>query len=154
MTQAKVLGLKMRGFDSNEAILTYMAQTLQDLGLVKASFKQAILNREEEFSTGLSIGNHGIAIPHTDIEHVNQATMAIVTLEEPVTFKQMGDNEEIPVSLVCMLALNEAHAHLEMLQKLMEFFQDEDIIERIMALSDTEENRQKILSLLAENQVI
>ena len=38
-----------------------------------------------------------------------------------------------PVSLVVMLALNEAHAHLEMLQKVIALIQDQELTKRIVS---------------------
>lgn len=154
MTQVKVIKLKLDSVCTDNQVLSLMSQSLASSKIVKKSFEKAICKREEEFSTGLNIGQYGVAIPHTDIEHVNQSTLAVVTLENPVIFKQMGDNSEVQVNLVCMLALNESHAHLEMLQKLMELFQNEEVIKSIIELSDNEENRQKVIDIFKENHII
>ncbi|MBR7926817.1 PTS sugar transporter subunit IIA [Aerococcaceae bacterium zg-ZUI334] len=154
MIKGTVVGLRLNGVETNDDLLRYMADYLIDRGTVKSTFKKAIIDREKIFSTGLNIGNYGIAIPHTDVEHVNESTIAIVTLENPIVFKQMGDNIDTPVSIVCMLALKESHAHLEMLQKLMELFQDEHIIETIINLDDTEENKEDVLTILREKEII
>lgn len=154
MTQIKVIKLKLDGVRTDNQVLSYMSQSLATSNIVKDTFEEAICIREEEFSTGLNIGNYGVAIPHTDIEHVYESTIAVVTLENPVNFKQMGDNSEVQVDLVCMLALNESHAHLEMLQKLMELFQNEEVIKSIIELSDNEENRQKVVDIFKENHII
>ena len=40
------------------------------------------------------MGSIGIAIPHTDKEHVIKGAVAIGVLKEPVHFYQMGTNDE------------------------------------------------------------
>lgn len=91
---------------------------------MKDSFAENVLKREEVFPTGLLINDVGIAIPHTDAEHVNDSQIAFMSLKKPVTFYEMGTaDKEISVSLIFMLALKEPHAQLEMLQKLITMFQ-------------------------------
>ena len=154
MVQGKVIGLNLDRFNTNEEVLSFMADFLYKEGIVKDSFKEAIIKREKSFSTGLNIGVYGVAIPHTDVEHVNESSIGILTLQNPVTFKQMGDNLDVPVSIVCMLALKESHDHLEMLQKLMNLFQDENIIQKIINLTDSEDNKDKILEIFKDEEII
>ena len=47
-------------------------------------------------------------------------------------------DETCKVSVVVMLALTEAHAHLEMLQKVIAFVQDQELVAKVIA-SDTPE---------------
>ena len=69
-------------------------------GFCKDSYVDALVNRESEFPTGIDVDGFGIAIPHTDISHVNKAGIAIATLENPVKFVQMGtDDEEVEAKL-------------------------------------------------------
>lgn len=78
---------------------------------MKDSFAENVLKREEVFPTGLLINDVGIAIPHTDAEHVNDSQIAFMSLKTPVTFYEMGTaDKEISVSLIFMLALKEPHA--------------------------------------------
>lgn len=44
-----------------------------------------------------------------------------------------------PVSLVVMLALNEAHEHLEMLGRVIELVQDQELVARIVAAASPDE---------------
>lgn len=122
---------------TKEAVLETVAQNLVDRGLVKKSFIQAILKRESEFATGLPTAGVSVAIPHTDVEHVNEKTISVAVLKNPVDFVIMGDDSETtPVQIVFMLAMDEAHSQLTLLQKLMQIFQDEQTLRTIVSAAD------------------
>ena len=100
---------------------------------VSSSFAQAIKRREDEFPTGLMLENIGVAIPHTDVEHVVEQSMAIGILEEPVDFTIMGtENDLVKVKVIFMLALKEPHTQLEFLQTLVQIFQDDSKILKLL----------------------
>lgn len=123
--------------ETKEAVLETVAQNLVDRGLVKKSFIQAILKRESEFATGLPTAGVSVAIPHTDVEHVNEKTISVAVLKNPVDFVIMGDDSETtPVQIVFMLAMDEAHSQLTLLQKLMQIFQDEQTLRTIVSAAD------------------
>ena len=48
-------------------------------------------------------------------------------------------DETCKVSVVCMLALTEAHAHLEMLQKVIAFVQDQELVGKVIAAKGADE---------------
>lgn len=138
--------------DTQEA-LTQLGELLLATNHVKQSFIEAIINREEEFPTGLIVDNIGVAIPHADVEHVKSNQLAIMTLEEPVMFKSMEDSTvEVPVRAIFMLALNEPHGHLEMLQKIMQFIQNKEDLETFIQLSSDQQT--VALDLLQHYQII
>ncbi|MCP3027972.1 PTS sugar transporter subunit IIA [Halobacillus sp. A5] len=115
--------------ESKQEILKKMSTNLVEKGLVKPSFIHAILEREEEFATGLPTEGCSVAIPHTDIEHVVHKTISIGILKEPVEFGVMGDDSETtPVKIVFLLAMDEAHSQLSLLQKLMQLFQNQETL--------------------------
>lgn len=132
--------------DSKEAILAKMGQNLADKQLVKASFTDAIIAREGEFATGLPTGEVSVAIPHTDVEHVNRKTISVGILKDPVDFGVMGgdDSETTPVKVVFMLAMDEAHSQLSLLQKLMQVFQDQDTLQQLVNTGDKTEIKQML----------
>ncbi|MBC5638025.1 PTS sugar transporter subunit IIA [Ornithinibacillus sp. BX22] len=133
--------------ETKEVVLETVAQNLVDRGLVKTSFIQAILKRESEFATGLPTAGVSVAIPHTDVEHVNEKTISVAVLKKPVDFVIMGDDSETtPVQIVFMLAMDEAHSQLTLLQKLMQVFQDEQTLRTIVSATD----KSTIKTLLEE----
>ena len=74
---------------------------------------------------------------------MNKEQIALMTLKEPVSFYQMGTNDvEVPVRVIFMLALKEAHSQLTMLQQLIEVLQDKDIMERILSMDENTSNSE------------
>ena len=116
------------------AVETRVAGELLRQGHVKDSYPQAILDREKNFPTALDVQGLNVAIPHCDPENVNKGAICAAVLKHPVDWYRMDDPESTcPVSLVIMLALNEAHAHLEMLQKVIALIQDQELTKQIVA---------------------
>ncbi|MBR3119348.1 PTS sugar transporter subunit IIA [Oceanobacillus profundus] len=133
--------------DNKEEVLATIGNNLVERGLVKESFVPAIIKREGEFATGLPTAGVSVAIPHTDVEHVNKKTISVAVLKNPVDFVIMGDDSETtPVQLVFMLAMDEAHSQLSLLQKLMQVFQEEDTLKYLVNQKD----KTKVKSLLEE----
>lgn len=101
-------------------------------GFCKDSYIDALVNRESEFPTGIDVDGFGIAIPHTDVSHVNKAGIAIATLEKPVKFIQMGtDDEEVDAKVIFMLAVDDPKKHLELLQNILAVLQDKDVLNKL-----------------------
>lgn len=127
----------VEGAGTYQEVESYMSQVLLEQGYVRESFSQAIADREVAYPTGLEFGEHSIAMPHCDIEHVVSPAICMGVLEKPVDWRRMDDPEATcKVELVVMLALNEAHAHLEMLQKVVALLQDQDLVSRIIESGD------------------
>lgn len=126
--------------NDKQAALKKLADQFQQKELVKESFYQAILDRENNYPTGLSINGIGVAIPHTDAVHVNKSQIGFMSLAKPVVFKDMVDDQhEIEVSVIFMLGLLKSGQQVEMLQKLVALFQDKSLLEEVIACSDRAE---------------
>lgn len=122
---------------TNKEVLSALCDNLCKQGVVKSTYKDAILKREEEYPTGLKCGAVNIAIPHADVEHVNQAAISVAVLKQPVDFYAMDEPDgTVPISMVIMLALTEAHGHLEMLQKVVGLIQNQDELRAIVESDD------------------
>ncbi|CDQ38451.1 MULTISPECIES: PTS sugar transporter subunit IIA [Virgibacillus] len=112
---------------SNQEALENMAATMAEKGFVTESFKDALINREAAFPTGLPTQGVSVAIPHTDIEHVIKKSISVAILKKPVEFGIMGDlDSTTPVKIIFLLAMDETHAQLVLLQQLMQVFQNEE----------------------------
>ncbi|GGE08349.1 PTS galactitol transporter subunit IIA [Marinithermofilum abyssi] len=133
--------------DTKEEVLQLMASTMQEQGVVKESYIQAVIDREHHYATGLPTQGLSVAIPHTDKEHVNRKSLSVGVLTEPVDFVIMGEDEQsTPVKLVFMLAMDESHAQLSLLQKLMGVFQDKELL----AYLASERDKTKIIAALRD----
>lgn len=116
-----------------------VAKHLYEKGLVKESYINAIKEREKVFPTGLPTEGYGVAVPHTDVEHVNEQAICIASLKNPVSFKVMGSiDETVEVKVLFMLALKEPHSQLEMLQAVIGIVQKPEVLEKISTVKDTQ----------------
>jgi galactitol PTS system EIIA component len=130
-------------------ILSYLADQLFEKGVVKESFKEALLQREGEFPTGLPTEGLAVAIPHTEAKFVNDNQLAIAILANPVSFNMMGMPEnQVKVSIVFLLALKDAKGHLEMLKALMNVIQKPQLL-RDLAQTNKQEDVIKIIQSFA-----
>jgi PTS system galactitol-specific IIA component len=132
--------LQMDAENSTE-VIRQLGQRLIDAGLVKESFIDAALTRESALPTGLPLGGEiNAAIPHTDIEHVIHSGVALATLNKPVVFQNMvSPDEAVEVRIVFLLALEEPHAQIEMLQEVAGVLQDSQLLQQLLAATDTKE---------------
>ncbi|WP_130811283.1 PTS sugar transporter subunit IIA [Olsenella sp. Marseille-P4559] len=125
---------------SKEDLLHKLANEFLDEDLVKPSFMQAILDREEEYPTGLPAVAFDIAIPHCAASNINETSMGVATLAHPIEFQQMGSPEiTLHPEVVFMLAIQDPGKQLETLQKIMAVIQDCGLLESIRAAKSADE---------------
>jgi PTS system galactitol-specific IIA component len=124
---------------TNKEALSILADSLREAGCVSDAFKSAILERESNFPTALQTETIGVAIPHTDADKVIIPQIGFMRLKHSVKFLQMGDNSDVQVKLIFMLALKKSDDQLKMLQTLMGLFQDKDTLTRLETVTDKNE---------------
>ena len=144
--------------DIRNILVNHLAQNREDIirslgGLlwknnyVKDTFTEAVLDREIIFPTGLQTKTVGVAIPHTDTEHVIESTVAIATLTSPVVFMGMGYPDlEIPVSIVMMLAVSDKEKVMETLTKVISILENEATIKKLVDASTEQEVQDAFLN--------
>lgn len=112
--------------------ISQLGTKLQNAGCVKESWAQAAIDREQVFATGLPTKEIGVAIPHTDVEHVLKQAIAVGVLQEPVKFVEMGNPDStVPVQIVCALAVAQSELMVKLLQQLVEVFQNPEVLRAI-----------------------
>ncbi|TRZ38106.1 PTS sugar transporter subunit IIA [Niallia circulans] len=112
--------------EDSEDIIATLSEGLKRHQYVKESFLLSILEREKVFPTGLPLATMGVAIPHTDPEHVIRPMISVAVLENPVEFIVMGsENTKVSVEIVLMLAISDPAKQLSLLEKLMSVFQND-----------------------------
>lgn len=135
------LGEKLVHFFTNsvtreEAILT-LATLLYDCGYVRDTYPTAVIEREKNFPTGLPTQPVGVAIPHTDSEHVVTSALAIGILSHPVTFQEMGSFDgEVDVEVISMLAISDPTKIMTVLKDLAMAYQDQEFLQNLKAAAD------------------
>jgi len=102
-------------------VVTVLGKRLQKAGFVTDTFIKAALLREESLPTGLPLsGAINAAIPHTDVEHVLKAGVAMV-------------------KLVFLLALDNPKTQIKMLQEIAGILQNPELIESLMKANKAKE---------------
>lgn len=117
-----------------------LAEKLHAGGFVRDTFADALIEREKEYPTALEVGEHNVAIPHTEAEHTIKGAVAVGVLRHPATWHRMDDTDETcEVEFVVMLAVNNPHDHLELLQKVIALVQDQELIGRVLNATGAKE---------------
>ncbi|OUQ55944.1 PTS galactitol transporter subunit IIA [Tyzzerella sp. An114] len=132
---------------TNTEVLSQMCEHLQSMGIVKDTYKEAILKREKIYPTGLDCKGINIAIPHADIQNVNEAAICVGVLKSPVLFNIMDEPDNtVEINLVIMLALTEAHGHIDILNKIVNLIQNQDELRAILKSENVEDIENLIKS--------
>jgi PTS system galactitol-specific IIA component len=129
-------------YSSWEDCYKSLAGKLLEEKKVKPLFWKSVYEREKQFPTGLQITpRFGLAIPHaSDPTLTIEPALSIAILDHPISVNSMANaDENVMVSIVVMLALVAAEDHLKMLQALVETFQNDELIERLLNLSNTQD---------------
>ncbi|MBF1712484.1 MAG: PTS sugar transporter subunit IIA [Streptococcus intermedius] len=114
--------------DSQEDLFNQVANLLEERHIVTFSYKNALIERERAFPTGLDMNFLGkdlpnVAIPHTDIVHNLAEKVVVVRLDQPVTFHNMiVPSNEVQVSLLFFIINNSNASQTNILAQLMDFF--------------------------------
>ncbi len=122
-------------------VISLLADKLYEKGMVKASYKNAVLERENVFPTGLPTQGMGIAIPHADCVHVLKPSFAIAKLKNPVEFYKMGGepNEKVDVGMVILLGVVDVKAQVPMIVKILDMFSNQENVDRIQNVKNADE---------------
>ena len=130
-----------------QQLLTKMSEEAIKNGWAKEGFTEAILTREENYATGLH-ASIDIAIPHADAEWTVEPAMVTATLDTPVEFNPMGGvGDPVKAEFVFMLVIPDANAHIDFLQAIAGFIEDEGKMGELSATRDI----NKLIGYLKEN---
>ncbi len=131
-TECIVLDADLR---SKEEVIKTLADNLYLAGRCRYPNKLAddLWAREDVFSTGLGFG---FAIPHTKSEHIEQSTISVAKLAQPIVW---GEDE---AEFVIMLTLNKHAAgdqHMKIFSKLARKIMHADFRQRLQDSTSSEE---------------
>lgn len=134
---------------NKEEVFQILGGKLIEEGYCKDSYIDALIEREKDFPTGINMGEIGIAMPHTDKEHVNKSAVAIGVLKEPVHFFQMSSTDEpVDAKLIFMLAVEDPNEHLVFLQRILIVLQDQKVLKQLIQTKE----RKKIREIIKEKE--
>ena len=99
-----------------------------------------MLERERLGSTGVG---HGVAIPHSRMEGVEQAIVAIAVLENGVDYDAI-DGEDVDILFALLVPQECTEEHLQILASAAEMFSDADLCSTLREAKDSDTIYQAI----------
>lgn len=117
---------------SKEEMFKTVSDHLYTKGYVKETYLESLLQRESLHPTGLQVEDLiSIAIPHTDIDHVNKQTMVVVKNNgSHFAFQRMDEpSETLFVDLAFLLVVKEPDGYVSFLSALTSLFQEDSFID-------------------------
>jgi PTS system galactitol-specific IIA component len=125
--------------DRDDALRS-MAGLLVEQGYCQQPFVGEILERERHHPSGLPMPGPKIAIPHTDATYVNTSVLLFARLAKPVEFGTMGSPESpLQVGMISMFALKEPKKIGDLLETLINVYQNVEVLEAIESASSKAE---------------
>jgi len=123
--------------ESSEVVIKQLTALFEHHDYVHETYLKEVLKREKAMPTGLITKAGGIAIPHTDSEHVKQSAMAIARLKTPVKFCNMANPaEQLDVNIVFLLAIAQKEQVTTFLGKMAELFQNEHAFNKLLNIGN------------------
>ncbi|MDZ7838374.1 MAG: PTS sugar transporter subunit IIA [Actinomycetota bacterium] len=127
--------IRGRDFKNPAEVFDCVAPVLIQKGIVEPGFKERLMQREEEYPTGLDTESMGIAIPHVGRCMVKKEALAVVICNHPVTFRKMGNpSQKIQVSIIFFPLIKSRQASF--LGMLLNNIRNSDILEKIYNAKD------------------
>jgi PTS system fructose-specific IIA component/PTS system nitrogen regulatory IIA component len=122
---------------NKDEVIKELIQLLYDDGKIidKEKFREAVLKREEEFSTGIGMG---IAIPHGKSNAVKEASIAFGRSNKGIDYESMDDK---PANLFFLIAVPEesSDVHLKALSEISRKLMHTEIREKLFKVQSFEE---------------
>ncbi|MFT8728215.1 MAG: PTS sugar transporter subunit IIA [Liquorilactobacillus ghanensis] len=114
-------------FSTQKEVFEEISQALLDEGLVKKEFLENLMNREQNFPTGIDLSVvdpelPNVAIPHTEGEFVNIRRVIPIKLLKPIKFFNMiQPDQELEVKFMFMILNNDPDGQANILAQIMNF---------------------------------
>ena len=125
--------------DSEDAI-RQVGKLFEENGYVKDSYIDAVVAREKIFATGLELEGISIAMPHTDIIHVNKPGVTVAKLAHPVEFEHMGEpGRKVEAEMLFMMAITNPEDQIGTIMRVLGVFQNKEALEAFKAAETEEE---------------
>ncbi|WP_434659467.1 fructose-specific PTS transporter subunit EIIC [Paenibacillus polymyxa] len=138
-----LINLDLEG-TTQDAVIDEMIGALERNGAVSSAsgFKQAILDREKESSTGIGMN---IAIPHGKSEAVLKPSVVFGLKRSGVDWKSLDGSEAKLIFMIAVPRNSKDNAHLKVLQMLSRKLMDDHFREALLAVT-TKEDAYELLS--------
>jgi len=147
MLRADLVSLDMESTDSDD-FFKQISSKLEKLGLVTNGYADALIKREHEYPTALPTEPYAVAIPHADPVHIKEQFIAPIRLKNKIKWCEMAtDDVWHDVRLIFLLGFKHEEGHIEVLQTLVNNFQEPELMEKLMSTNDEVEFLELIKSM-------
>ncbi|PHD42068.1 PTS mannose transporter subunit IIABC [Bacillus toyonensis] len=137
ITNLELIETDLKG-ETRDDIIDEMIQKLKHVGALHSvtEFKQAIMNREQESTTGIGIN---IAIPHGKSDAVRKPSVVFGIKQSGVDWKSLDGTEAKLIFMIAVPKENEGNQHLKILQMLSRKLMNDSYRERLLSVQTKEE---------------
>lgn len=124
-------------YNDKDDLLDFMSSNLYEKHYVTEQFIQGVKDREATYPTGLGLAGINCAIPHSEMDFVLKPCVSIARLKTPVVFQSMENpSVDLEVRLIFMLAIDDGHKQVAVLQELANLLQSQDIVNQLVQSVD------------------
>ncbi|ANE89449.1 MULTISPECIES: PTS fructose transporter subunit IIABC [Bacillus] len=133
--------------ETRDDIIDEMIQKLKQVGALHSvtEFKQAIMNREQESTTGIGIN---IAIPHGKSAAVRKPSVVFGIKQSGIDWNSLDGTKAKLIFMIAVPKGNEGNEHLKILQMLSRKLMDDSYRERLLSVQ-TKAEAYKLLDEIA-----
>ncbi|MFD2215589.1 fructose-specific PTS transporter subunit EIIC [Metabacillus endolithicus] len=137
ITSADLIHINLAGTTRND-VIDELIETFDSQGILdsKEAFKQAILNREAQSSTGLGMN---IAIPHGKSKAVKRPAVAFGIKREGVDWSSLDGTDAKLIFMIAVPEENAGDAHLKILQMLSRKLMDKEFRNQLLKVASKNE---------------
>ncbi|EFN6913443.1 PTS galactitol transporter subunit IIA [Escherichia coli O10] len=139
-------------FANRREALTHIGNEMVAQGVVHDSWPQALIGREAEFPTGIMLEQHAIAIPHCEAIHAKTSAIYLLRLVDKINFQQADDDNEVAVSLIIALIVENPQQQLKLLRRLFGKLQQPDVVETLISIPEVQLMEYFKTSVLDSNE--
>ncbi|PGM11645.1 PTS fructose transporter subunit IIABC [Bacillus thuringiensis] len=146
ITSLELIETNLKG-ETRDDIIDEMIQKLKQVGALHSvtEFKQAIMNREQESTTGIGIN---IAIPHGKSAAVRKPSVVFGIKQSGIDWNSLDGTEAKLIFMIAVPKGNEGNEHLKILQMLSRKLMDDSYRERLLSVQ-TKAEAYKLLDEIA-----
>ncbi|PFT63592.1 PTS mannose transporter subunit IIABC [Bacillus cereus] len=146
ITSLELIETDLKG-ETRDDIIDEMIHKLKHVGALHSvtEFKQAIMNREQESTTGIGVN---IAIPHGKSDAVRKPSVVFGIKQSGIDWKSLDGTEAKLIFMIAVPKENEGNQHLKILQLLSRKLMDDSYRERLLSVQ-TKAEAYKLLDEIA-----
>lgn len=119
-------------FTTAAEVLQHIGEKMVGEGICRASYPDALREREASYPTGIALDGHAVAIPHCDASHAIEPAIYLIRPAAPVAFLQADDDGTVDAELIIALVVTHPEQQLTLLRSLFGQLQQPDFIDSLL----------------------